>query len=389
MPKRRPRTPADATLRKSAARRKAPLWSKLVLTFGAVLMMIAGTSIVLLRSVVGTLEDAVDLAGADVLAGPSGQAVPDAKALKGSFDVLLLGIDTRPGQKVDDARSDTIIIVHVSGTHQEAYLMSVPRDVRVEIPGKDHRKINGAFQAGLGPKGDWKGGLKTATQAISKLTGIIFEAAAVIDFGGFTKIITALGSVRMCVDDDTKSIHHFVVDGKPKYVGGMADAKEADRYANRTGNQRFVHKKGCRDMQAWEALDFARQRYLPDNSTDYGRQRHQQQLIQAIVSKATSAGVLTDIGKVNELIRAAGESMLLSLPQGMEVIDFFFALQDLAAADLVSLKTNAGWFNGYEIDGVSYEDINDDSKLMFKAASLDKLGEFIALYPNFVNRKAG
>ncbi|GAA1368235.1 hypothetical protein GCM10009661_23970 [Catellatospora chokoriensis] len=387
MPKRRPRTPADAAPRKSADRRKAPLWSKLVLTFGAVLMMIAGTSIVLLRSVVGTIEEAVDLAGADVLAGPSGQAVPDAKALKGSFDVLLLGIDTRPGQKAYDARSDTIIIVHVSGTHQEAYLMSVPRDVRVEIPGKGHRKINGAFQAGLGPQGDWKGGLKTATQAIGKLTGITFEAAAVIDFGGFTKIITALGSVRMCVEDDTKSIHHFVVDGKPKYVGGMRDAKAADRYTDRTGNQRFVHKKGCRDMQGWEALDFARQRYLPDNSTDYGRQRHQQQLIQAIVSKATSAGVLTDLGKVNELIRAAGESMLLSLPQGMEVIDFFFALQDLAAADLVSLKTNNGWFNGYEIDGESYEDLNDESKLMFRATALDKLGEYIALYPSTVNRK--
>ncbi|GAA2396007.1 putative transcriptional regulator YwtF [Catellatospora methionotrophica] len=384
MSQRHPRTSA-----KPAARRKAPLWAKLVLTFGAVLMMIAGTSMVLLRSVVGTLEESVDLAGSDVLAGPSGQAAPDAKALRGAFDVLLLGIDTRPGQKADDARSDTIIIVHVSGTHREAYLMSVPRDVRVEIPGKGYRKVNGAFQAGLGPQGDWRGGLKTATQTVSKLTGITFEAAAVIDFGGFNKIIEALGSVRMCVEADTKSIHHFVVKGKPKYIGGIADATEADQYTDRTGNKRFVHRKGCRDMQAWEALDFARQRYLPDGSADYGRQRHQQQLIQAMVSKATSAGVLTDIGKVNDLIRAAGESMLLSLPQGMEVIDFFFALQDLAAVDLVSLKTNAGWYNGYKVGNESFEDLNDKSKLMFKAASLDKLGEFTALYPEFINRKAG
>ncbi|WP_155372739.1 LCP family protein [Catellatospora vulcania] len=371
----------------AARRRRAPLWSKLAVTVGALLMMVSGGSLIAVKSFADTLRDSVKLAEPGVLAGPSEQAAPGATALKGAFDILLLGIDTRPGQKASDARSDTIIIVHVSGTHREAYMMSVPRDLRVNVPGHGYTKVTGAFTAGVGPKGDWAGGLKVASKTISTLTGITFEAAAVVDFSGFNKVIKALGSVRMCVEADTKSIHHFFVNGKPRYVGGMQDAKEADAYSARTGNRRFVHKKGCRNMQDWEALDFARQRYLPDNSTDYGRQRHQQQLIQAMVAKATSAGVLTDVGKVNNLIRAAGESMLLSLPRGMDVIDFFFAMQDIAAADLLSLKTNSGWFNGFEIDGESFEDLNDRSKLMFKAASVDKLGEFVLMNPDFVNKK--
>jgi LCP family protein required for cell wall assembly len=378
---------ASAKAAPPPARRRAPLWSKLAVTFGALLMMISGGSLIAVKSFADTLLDSVEVAAPEVLAGPSGSAAPDASALKGAFDILLLGIDTRSGQKADNARSDTIMIVHVSASHREAYMLSVPRDVRVNVPGHGYRKVNGAFQAGLGPKGDWAGGLKVAAQTIGKLTGITFEAAVVIDFSGFNKVIKALGSVRMCVEADTRSIHHFMVKGKPKYVGGMENDTEANAYANRTGNQRYVHRKGCRDMQDWEALDFARQRYLPDNSLDYGRQRHQQQLMQAMVAKATSAGVLTDIGKVNNLIRAAGESMLVSLPRGMDVIDFFFAMQDIAAADLLSLKTNGGWYNGYVINKESFEDLNETSKLMFKAASVDKLGEFVLIHPEIVNKK--
>ena len=46
------------------------------------------------------------------------------------------------------------------------------------------------------------------------------------------------------------------------------------------------HEKGCKDMEGWEALDYARQRYGLTNG-DYDRQRHQQQLIKAMAKKAS------------------------------------------------------------------------------------------------------
>jgi anionic cell wall polymer biosynthesis LytR-Cps2A-Psr (LCP) family protein len=179
-----------------------------------------------------------------------------------------------------------------------------------------------------------------------------------------------------------------MVDGRAKDVGGMADDHEADNYARRSGNPRYLHKTGCREMQGWEALDYARQRYLPDGSGDYGRQRHQQQLIKAMAKKAGSAGVLTDFGKVNGLIKAVGKSMLLSLPKGMGVTDFLFTMKDLATADLVLLKSNSGTYRSVVVNGqYQGEGLDQDTKDMFRAAKADKLGNYILLNPSIVNNE--
>ncbi|MFC7246793.1 hypothetical protein ACFQO7_30320, partial [Catellatospora aurea] len=98
---------ASAKAAPPPARRRAPLWSKLAVTFGALLMMISGGSLIAVKSFADTLRDSVEVAAPEVLAGPSGSAAPDASALKGAFDILMLGIDTRSGQKADNARSDT------------------------------------------------------------------------------------------------------------------------------------------------------------------------------------------------------------------------------------------------------------------------------------------
>ncbi|GAA2350870.1 hypothetical protein Cme02nite_24010 [Catellatospora methionotrophica] len=370
-------------------KRGTPLSAKLAITFGALLMMISGGAIIGVKTIVGNIEGNIQVSESGDLVDPETSAAPAApagKAFEGAFNILLLGIDTRAGQDATNARSDTILILHVSQNHDQAYLMSVPRDVN--IPGSQ-QKINGAFTNGLGSNGDWKGGLKSAAKSISKLAGgMTFQAAAVIDFGGFKTFIDALGTVPMCVEAPTKSIHNYMVKGKPKYIGGIADEHEADSYARRSGNPRFLHKPGCREMAGWEALDYARQRYLPDGSGDYGRQRHQQQLIKAMAKKAGSAGVLTDFGKVNELISAVGKSMLLSLPKGMGVTDFLFTMKDMAGADLVLLKTNAGTYKSIIVNGkYQGEGLGEDTKDMFRAAKNDKLGNFVLLHPEVVNNE--
>ena len=80
------------------------------------------------------------------------------------------------------------------------------------------------------------------------------------------------------------------------------------------------HEKGCKDMEGWEALDYARQRYGLKNG-DYDRQRHQQQLIKAIAKKASGSGVLTNPIKVNSLIKSAGKAFVLDTG-GVPVADF-------------------------------------------------------------------
>jgi anionic cell wall polymer biosynthesis LytR-Cps2A-Psr (LCP) family protein len=135
-------------------------------------------------------------------------------------------------------------------------------------------------------------------------------------------------------------------------------------------------------MEGWEALDYSRIRKSLDDG-DYGRQRHQQQLIKAMAKKASSSGVLTDINKIQALTKAVGQSMILDT-KGRPLIDFLFSMKDLASADLVLLKTNAGWFNS---TGSGGEALSQGTMQMFTAAKNDQLGQFVLLNPEFVNNE--
>ncbi len=139
-------------------------------------------------------------------------------------------------------------------------------------------------------------------------------------------------------------------------------------------------------MNATEALDYARiRKSLSDG--DYGRQRHQQQLIKAIAKKATSSGVLTDLGKLNELTKAAGDAFILDT-QGIAVADYIFTLKGVAANDLMLIKTNAGNLRSELIDGVSYETLDDESLDMLGAAKTGTLGTFLIEHPQFIAKSS-
>ncbi len=137
-------------------------------------------------------------------------------------------------------------------------------------------------------------------------------------------------------------------------------------------------------MNATEALDYARiRKSLSDG--DYGRQRHQQQLIKAIVKQATTRGVLTDLGKLDNLLKAAGEAFVLDTG-GIPPADFLFTLKGVAANDLTLIKTNAGNVNTVLVDGIAYEDLDDKSLRMLAAAKSGTLGTFLIENPQFIAR---
>ncbi|HEY0699812.1 MAG TPA: LCP family protein, partial [Micromonospora sp.] len=189
----------------------------------------------------------------------------DRTRVSGPLNYLVVGSDRRSPAPSANERSDTIMIVHVPAGRDRAYLLSIPRDLYVAIPAAQrsgypggHDKINAAFGHG----GGGQAGTRLLSATLSQLTGVKFDGAALVDFSGFQQVIDLLGGVRLCVDSPVRSIH--------------------------TGRQ---FTPGCRPMSGAEALDYVRQRYgLPDG--DYDRQRHQQQLLRAIMDRATQTDLV-------------------------------------------------------------------------------------------------
>jgi LCP family protein required for cell wall assembly len=342
-------------------RRRDPLWARLTLILGAVLMMTSGVAIVGSKALISRATGDIDQRN---LLGEAGKTNAEGgRNLDGPIDMLLLGVDARARWSADDTRADTIIILHIPATHDQAYLISVPRDTEAHIPafaksgyrgGTD--KINAAFQHGAANGGGWEGGAQLMAQTIKKLTGISFDGASIINFGGFKGVIDALGSVRICVSQEVKSIHMSFVDGKPVW---NADAKK-------TGKQMtpVVHRKGCREMEGWAALDYA-------------RQQNQQQLIKAMANKAMADGVMTNPGKVNQLIKAAGQAFILDTG-GVPIADFIFTMRGVTANELTMLRTNNGTFAA---SASGREALTPLSLQMFEAVKEDKLAEFVYANP--------
>jgi LCP family protein required for cell wall assembly len=376
-PAERPSTARQQALTPKAARR-GPVWARISVAIGAVFIVLAGTAAFGVQTVVSSLEDHINVV--DGLGdGGTQQHGLDGEPLDGPINLLLLGVDVRPDWDRNETRADTILLLHVPKSHDQAYLMSIPRDTQVKIPanpetnyrgGRD--RINSAFLHGAMNGGGWKGGLGLQARTVSDLTGIDFNGAAVIDFSGFSNVIDTLGSVRICIEADTESLHYYHVSGKVTYVN---EHEAADR-----GLKPYVHLKGCRDMPGWEALDYSRIRKSLDDS-DYGRQRHQQQLIKAMATKAGDVGMLTDIGKLQSLLSAVGKSMLLDT-DGVPLIDFLFSMKEVSGADLVLLKANAGEFN---TAADMSELLTDETLAMFTAAKEDRLSQFVFDHPHMVN----
>ncbi|HEX5594820.1 MAG TPA: LCP family protein [Micromonosporaceae bacterium] len=338
---------------------------------GALLMMASGGSIVGSKVLIGHATSNIEQTN---LLGDAGKTAEEGGGdLKGSINLLLLGVDARERNAGQGVRSDTIIILHIPATHDQAYLLSVPRDTEVDVPGHGKRKVTEAFFFGERNGGGWAGGAQLMSQTLNRATGIKFDGAAIINFGGFKRIIDALGGIHVCVEHEVKSMHMKLVNGKPmwnheaKKVGGKQET--------------VVHKKGCREMQGWEALDYSRQRYgLP--GTDYGRQQNQQKIIKAIAKKAMAEG-LTNPVKLNGLLKAMGDALVVDT-NGVPIEDFIFTLRGVAANELVLLQTNGGKYHGVKVGNESRERLDERSRAMFKAVKNDALAEFITEEPSVV-----
>jgi polyisoprenyl-teichoic acid--peptidoglycan teichoic acid transferase len=110
--------------------------------------------------------------------------------------LMILGSDRRPRQNVEGAagaRSDTILLVRLDPDKEAIAVMSLPRDLKVEIPGYGTDKINAAYQAG---------GPELTLRTVKQLTGLPINHVINVSFRGFWRAVNAIGCVYTDIDHD-------------------------------------------------------------------------------------------------------------------------------------------------------------------------------------------
>ena len=284
-------------------RRRSPWWALFCVWAGAALALAGGGTVVAMKV---TVKQATKTVTQQNLLG-SVRSAPERKrvTVTGAKNILLVGVDTRKNQDPSAlTRSDSIIILHIPASHDAGYMISLPRDTYVRIPAYDNgaqnfpggkAKINAAFaygSRGLTGAKALSGGFELLAMTIKKLTGITPDAGAIIDFEGFAEVVNVLGRVCMYVDETTKSVHKGRDDktGKPA-VPYRLNTDGTIRHKI-WGTTPYTYTKGNHCFNPTEALDFVRQRdLLENNDYDYGRQRHQQQFLRAVLKGAVDQGL--------------------------------------------------------------------------------------------------
>jgi LCP family protein required for cell wall assembly len=197
---------------------------------------------------------------------PDGSDEPDfGPCAEDVCNYLILGSDSRKGLSPEEQevfgtdkeiggenRSDTIILVQTDPRRDKAVIVSFPRDLWVEIPGKGSGKINSAFEGGIDG-----GGPQLVARTVERLTGLDINHLLYVDLAGFEGIVDTLGGVDMCIPYDI-------------YDPLTALDLEA----------------GCQRLDGHDALGYVRTRHLPcDSVPDFARIGRQQQFLRAVINR--------------------------------------------------------------------------------------------------------
>lgn len=310
----------------------------------------------------------------------------DINQLKGEGDgrinVLVLGIGG-PGHDGPDL-TDTMMLMSIDPINHKAALLSIPRDLWVQIPGFGSQKINAAYPDGKyaskskNTNDQINAGLAELDKTLEPIIGVPIHYHAVVDFQAFKQGVNAVGGVTLNV---TQSELNWP-SANPTELYDPTIAWENH------GNP-VIARIGTQYMNGSQALLYARSR---ETSSDFARSQRQRQLMVALKDKTFSLGTLSNPVKISSLMDSLGNNVYTDF----SVNDIFRMQQifsqipsgNITSLDLVTPPHNlvtTGAMDGLSIDEpraglYNYGDINSYIRNAMKDSFIAKENAQIAIY---------
>ena len=348
-----------------AGKSGAPWWAHLMMYAGGLTLVVAGGAAAVAQIALHTANNAVEQE--DIL---DNRAEMDVENIEGPLNILVLGVD----KQGDSTRSDTMILVHVNKDLTETTMVSLPRDLWVEIPdcgpnwgdAPCENKINHSASI----SDDWEVTRPNVVQTIYDLTGVEFHLGATVDFEGFLGLVDMVGEIELCPWHEITSYH---------------------------GDHR-VFPEGCAYYDKDESLDLIRQRYgwnwdsdwEEGRGGDYGRQAMQQQAIKSLLKEFKAQGFHTDPTKLTAILEGFGGSLTIDKPADLSITDLAVNLRDIDPDAMASIQVpstpDKTVMGGEEVDIVMTHEGAERTAAdaLWEALQNDTLDQWITQYPEWV-----
>jgi LCP family protein required for cell wall assembly len=213
--------------------------------------------------------------------------------------ILIIGSDKRPEYGEEYGRSDTTILLRLDAEQNLISVMSIPRDLKTEIPGHGTEKFNAAYS---------DGGPKLTVQVVKELTGLQVNNIINIGFLGFVRAVDAIGCVYTDVD---RRYYHSNV--------GLPEEEQYSEINIKPGYQKLCGKK---------ALEYVRYRHT---DTDIVRSARQQNFLSQVRHQISPIDLITDN---HDLIDILAEYTTSDITEGAELIELLDLLYELKGAEV-------------------------------------------------------
>ncbi|URZ87619.1 LCP family protein [Floricoccus penangensis] len=228
---------------------------------------------------------------------------------KQPFSVLLMGIDTGELGRIEQGRSDSMMVATVNPNQKQTTIVSIPRDTYTEIVGRGTMdKINHAYAFG---------GVSMSMDTVQKLLDIPIDHYISINMKGLEELVDAVGGVEV---NNTLA---FSYEGNDYPVGTL-------------------------ELNGQQALGYTRMRY-DDPNGDYGRQERQRKVITAVGKKLAS---VSTVSKYQTILKSMEDNVRTDLTFDQIktiVLDYSSAFDNVVDEQMKG--------DGVMRDGVSYQDI--------------------------------
>ncbi|HSW37107.1 MAG TPA: LCP family protein [Candidatus Saccharimonadales bacterium] len=257
----------------------------------------------------------------------------------GRVNILLAGYSADDPWHAGASLTDSIMIISIDTKANRAFMLSIPRDLWVKIPGRSYQKINAVYNYGQADKfnasGYPAGGMGQLEQIIEQNLGLNINYYALINYNALRQAVDAVGGVDVNIQSsDPRGLYDPNID-----------------YS--TNGPLVKLSNGKHHLDGQQALNLARARGDAYNSygfpmSDFDRTDHQRQLLLALKSKAVSAGVLANPLKLGQLFDAIGNNVKT----------------DFTSSEVRRLYDVTKAINGTSVQSFGLNNINNQTLLM-------------------------
>lgn len=252
--------------------------------------------------------------------------------------------------------SDSIIILRLTPKEKQIHLITIPRDLWVDLPLNKNYSLKSKINAALAIGSDDKkypqkldlykgkfGGLNLSKTVVENITQLPLDGVAIINFSSFVSIIDFLGGLEVNIpysfaddfypieglenepcdktEDDIKALSATM-------SGYLLETQFPCRYES------IAFKKGKQKLTGEEALKFVRSRHSGTDGGDFGRSTRQSAVIAALQQKLLSPSILP---KVPELVARITKSIETNLSIS-QVIEFANLFKDMRESPIKSIS---------------------------------------------------